>query len=129
MFAAPCIQRRKEGSMANRIRNLVLGAAVLIAGIVGLFLPVSTWDGSSSIIACGNAVSADLSAARTANEKTPANIPVLNEVVPHPDYVAHCESAISGRRHWAIPLTIVGAVGVLVGSLYRGRRAGQPGRR
>jgi hypothetical protein len=34
---------------------------VLIAGVVGLFLPVSVFDGNSSTVACGNAVTADQS--------------------------------------------------------------------
>ncbi len=113
----------------SRLRNVILGAVVLIAGVVGLVLPVSTWDGQNSTIACGNAVSADLSVAGAANETTPANISVLGQSIPHPDYVAQCESAISGRRHWAIPLTIVGAVGLLVGLLYQGRRKVYRGRR
>ncbi|MDT5014067.1 MAG: hypothetical protein QOD39_227 [Mycobacterium sp.] len=115
--------------MANRLRNVLLGLALLIVGVVGLFLPVSVFDGHSSTIGCGNAVKADLSAAQAANAPTPAGIPAANQVVPHSDYVAGCESSIDGRRRWAIPLAIVGAVGLLVGLLYRGKRGdGRPGR-
>jgi hypothetical protein len=95
---------------------------VLIAGVVGLFLPVSVWDGHSSTVACGNAVVANQSGPRAANDTPVASAPILDQAVPHPDFVAECESAISGRRHWAIPLTIVGAAGVLLGIFVRGRR-------
>jgi hypothetical protein len=114
--------------MANRLRNVVVGAAVLIAGAIGLFLPVSVFDGNSSTIGCGNAVVADQTVPQAANDTTAAGVPVANQVVLHLDYVAECESAISGRRHWAIPLVIVGAAGILVGLVARGRRkAGRPG--
>jgi hypothetical protein len=106
--------------MASRLRNVVTGAVVLIAGVVGLFLPVSVFDGNSSTVACGNAVTADESGPRAANEAPVASAPILNQAVPHPDFVAACADAISGRRHWAIPLTIVGAAGVLVGAFVRG---------
>jgi hypothetical protein len=107
--------------MANRLRNVVLGAVVLIAGVVGLFLPVSVFDGNSSTVACGNAVTADQSGPKAANEVPVASAPVLNQAVPHPDFVAACDDAISGRRRWAIPLTIVGAAGLVLGLFVRGR--------
>ena len=68
---------------------LLLGAVVLIAGVIALIVPVSiTGDGQS--IGCGNAVAADSSEADTANGKTVANVPILNQIVPHTDYVAEC---------------------------------------
>jgi hypothetical protein len=108
--------------VTSRLRNLVVGVAVLIAGVVGLFLPVSVWDGHSSTVACGNAVVVDRSGPRAANDAPVTSAPILDQAVPHPDFVAECESAILGRRHWAIPLAIVGAVGVVLGSFVRGRR-------
>jgi hypothetical protein len=111
----------------KRIRNVALGVAVLIAGVVGLFLPVSVWDGQSSTVACGNAVVADQSGPRAANDAPVASAPVLDQAVPHPDFVAECESAVSGRRHWAIPLVIVGLAGVVLGFAARGRRGVAPG--
>jgi hypothetical protein len=107
--------------VTSRLRNLVVGVAVLITGVVGLFLPVSVWDGHSSTVACGNAVVADQSGPRAANDAPVASAPILDQAVPHPDFVAECESATSGRRHWAVPLTIVGAAGVLLGIFVRGR--------
>ena len=94
---------------------LLVGAVVLIAGVIALLVPVSvTGDGQS--IGCGNAVATDLSEAEAANGKTVANVPILNQIVPHTDYVAECQEAVSGRRSWSIPLAVVGAL-VLAGSL------------
>src|SRR3978361_1099760 len=88
---------------------LLVGAVLLIAGVIALLVPVSiTGDGSS--IGCGNAIAADSSAAEAANGKTVANVPILNQIVPHTDFVANCQAAISSRRSWSIPLTAIGAL-------------------
>ena len=78
---------------------MAIGGAVLVVGLVGLLLPVSAFDGGVSTVACGNALAANQS-----------------------PLVAACDSAISGRRHWAIPLVIVGAAGILAGIAVRGRK-------
>ena len=103
------------------VRRLILaiGAVLLIAGVIGLFVPVSVSDGSGGSIGCGNAVATDLSAAQQANSKGVANIPIVNQIVPHTDYVAQCQSAVGGRRAWTIPLTIVGVIGVAGALLVR----------
>ncbi|MGA8546024.1 MAG: aminopeptidase [Mycobacterium sp.] len=93
---------------------------MLIAGIVGLLLPVSVWNGGNSTIGCGNAIVAEKPAPTTAN-LGPIGVAVPEQAA-HPDNVAQCDSAISSRRHWAIPLVIVGTAGLLVGIFYRGRR-------
>ena len=116
---------RREKRVTHRVRNVVIGAAVLIAGVIGLFLPVSVFDGGHSTIACGNAVMADESTWTAANA-TSGDVAFRGERIPHPDYVAACQDAISGRRHWAIPLTIVGAAGILVGLFFRGGRGAVP---
>lgn len=109
-----------EDNVKNRLRNLLLGAAVLIAGVVGLFLPVSAWNGGSSTVRCGNAIVAEKPAPSTTNlGRISVAVP---EQAAHPDYAAQCDSAISSRRHWAIPLVIVGTAGVLLGIFYRPRR-------
>ena len=101
--------------MNTRRLVLLVGAAVLIAGVIALLVPVSvTGDGQS--IGCGNAVATDLSEAEAANGKTVANVPILNQIVPHTDYVATCQEAVSRRRSWSIPLAVVGAL-VVAGSL------------
>ena len=74
-------------------------------------------------ISCGNGDAADPSAAQEANHNNPANLPILNQILPHTDYTAQCQSAVSGRRAWTIPVTIVGLV-VIAGSFFVGRRAG-----
>jgi hypothetical protein len=91
--------------------------------VIGLLVPVSVSDGNGSSLGCGNAVVSDLTAARNANDKSVANIPVVNQLVPHTDYVAQCESALGTRRAWTIPLTLVGLVGIAGALLVRRDRA------
>ncbi len=100
------------------VRRLVLAAGVilLIAGVIALLVPVSVANGNGGSIECGNAVAQDLSGARSANDSTVANVPILNQIVPHSDFVAQCQSAVSGRRAWSIPLAVVGAL-VAAGAL------------
>jgi hypothetical protein len=101
---------------------VLVGAVLLIAGVIALLVPVSVSNGNGGDISCGNAVAADLSGARSANNSTVANIPILNQVVPHTDYVAECESSLSSRRTWSIPLTAVGVIGIAGVFLVSGRR-------
>ncbi len=108
-----------------KLRQLVLlvGAVALIVGVIGLLVSVSVPGPDNGSIGCGNGLVQDLSAAREANNKNPANLPILNELVPHSDYVAQCQSAVSGRRAWTIPVAVVGLV-VIAGSFFVGGRAG-----
>jgi hypothetical protein len=108
--------------MSLRRLALLLGALLLVAGVIALLVPVSVPGNDSGSIGCGNAVSA-----RAANNGTVANVPILNQLLPHTDFVAQCESAVSSRRSWSIPLAVVGAV-VLVGALVV-RPTGRVGRR
>jgi hypothetical protein len=105
------------------LRRLVLlaGAVILVVGVIGLLMPVSIAGPDNQKIGCGNAVVADDSAAAQADSRNPVNLPVLNELVPHTDYVAQCKSAVSDRRMWSIPVTIVGLV-VLGGGFAIGGR-------
>jgi hypothetical protein len=107
------------------LRRLILlvGAIALIAGIIGLLVPVSVPGPDNGSIGCGNGLVQDLSAAREADNNNPANLPILNEVIPHTDYVTQCQSALSSRRAWAIPVAVVGLV-VIAGSFFVGGRAG-----
>jgi hypothetical protein len=107
------------------LRKLILlvGAVALIIGVIGLLVPVSVPGPDSGSISCGNGIVSDLSAAREANNNNPANLPILNEIIPHSDYVAQCQSAVSGRRTWTIPVAVVGLV-VIAGSFFVGGRAG-----
>jgi hypothetical protein len=102
---------------------LLVGAVVLVIGVIGLLMPVSVPGPDNQNIGCGNAVAADSSAAQQADNQNPANLPIINQVVPHTDYTAACQSAVSGRRAWTIPVAIIGLV-VAVGSFFIGGRAG-----
>jgi hypothetical protein len=107
------------------MRNVLMGAVVLIAGVVGLFLPVSVFDGISSTVSCGTAAAPDHAAP---NAPAGPSAPAIDQAIPHPDLTAAWDSAISGRRHWAIPLVIVGAGGLVIGVVALGRRAAKRGR-
>lgn len=109
--------------MTVRRLVLVVGAVVLVVGIIGLFVPVSVSDGNGGSLGCGSAAVSNLSSAQEANNKSVANIPVLNQVIPHTDFVAECQSALSSRRAWTIPVTVIGVI-VLVGAYFvRGSRS------
>ncbi len=102
---------------------LIAGAAVLLVGVIALLMPVSV-PGPDASIGCGNGIAADLSQAREVDSGNLANLPVLNELIPHKDFVPACESAVSSRRSWAIPVAVVGLV-LLAGSFFVGGRTGR----
>ncbi len=102
---------------------MIAGVALLLVGVIALVMPVSV-SGPDTSIGCGNGIAADMSEARDADSGNLANLPVLNEIVPHTDYVAECEAAVSSRRSWAIPVAVVGLV-VLAGSFFVGGRSGR----
>jgi hypothetical protein len=105
----------------NLRRLIVLaGAILLIVGIVGLLVPVSVSGANGDKIGCGNAIVSDLSAPREADNQNLANLPVLNQIVPHTSYIAECESALSHRRAWAIPLAVVGVIAAAGAFVIRG---------
>jgi len=104
---------------------MVVGAVLLLAGVIGLLLPVSVPDGNGGSIGCGNGIASDLQSARSANDKSGANIPIVGQLVPHTDYVSECQSSLSSRRSWTIPLAVLGVlvVGGAVLPELLGRRA------
>lgn len=108
--------------MTARRLVLALGAIVLVVGVIGLLVPVSVTDADGTSVGCGNAVMADLSGAQATNDQGVANVPVLNEIVPHTDFVALCESALSSRRAWSIPVAVIGALVAVGGAFLGGRR-------
>jgi hypothetical protein len=103
---------------------LLVGAILLIAGVVGLLMPVSIPGPDGGSIGCGNAVAQDLSAARQADSTNIANLPILEQLIPHSGYVTQCQSALSQRRTWAIPVAVVGLV-VTAGAFFVGGRTGR----
>jgi hypothetical protein len=115
--------------MSLRRLILLVGAVALIAGIIALLVPVSVSGTNGDSIGCGNAIAPDLTAAREADDKNLANVPILNQIVPHTNYVAECESSLSHRRAWSIPLAAVGAIAIAGSLLVRGgpARAGAAG--
>ncbi|OBF02962.1 aminopeptidase [Mycobacterium sp. 852002-10029_SCH5224772] len=111
------------------VRRLIIGvgAVLLLAGVIGLLAPVNVTDSNGHSIGCGNAVVTDLSAARNANNSSVANIPILNQIVPHTDYVAQCQSSVGSRRAWAIPLAVLGVIAIGATVLTGRRGAAGPG--
>lgn len=110
------------------LRRLVLlaGALVLLVGIIGLLMPVSIAGPDNQKIGCGNAIAADNSSATQADNNNPVNLPIINEVIPHTDYVAQCDTAVSDRRMWSIPVAVIGVL-VLAGSFLVGGRTVRAG--
>ncbi len=98
---------------------LVAGAALLIAGVIGLFMPVSV-SGNNEHIGCGSAAVSELSAAHNADNRSGANIPVLSQVLPHTDYVSQCQSSLSTRRAWTIPMAVFGVLAIAGSFLVHG---------
>jgi hypothetical protein len=113
----------KERGMTVRRFVLVLGAVALVVGIIGLLVPVSVSDSKGGSLGCGNAAISNLSSAREANNKSVASIPILNQIVPHTDFVAECQSALSGRRSWTIPVTVIGAIAIVAALFVRVNRS------
>lgn len=114
-----------DGRPTVTVRRMIIavGAVLLLAGVIGLLVPVSVSDSNGNSVSCGNGIAMDLSSARSANDKNGANIPILNQVLPHTDYVAQCQSSVNSRRSWAIPLAVIGVVGI-GGALLVRRQAG-----
>src|ERR1700753_2542539 len=104
---------------------MVAGAVLLLVGVIGLLMPVSVPDGSSGSIGCGNALASNLQSARSANDKTGANIPIVGQLVPHTDYVSECQASLSSRRSWSIPVALLGFV-VVVGAALPELQARRP---
>jgi hypothetical protein len=96
-----------------------VGAVLLLAGVIGLLVPVSISDGNGNSISCGSAIAPDSSPARNANERNGANIPILNQLLPHTDFVAQCNSSVHGRQAWTIPLAVIGVLGIAGALLVR----------
>ncbi|OBK27450.1 aminopeptidase [Mycobacterium asiaticum] len=111
--------------MTKRRLIIAVGAVLLLTGVIGLLVPVTVANSNGGSISCGNGVVSDLDGARAANDRSVANIPILNQIVPHTDFVAECESAVSSRRTWTIPLTVIGLLGV-AGVLLMRRTEGKP---
>ncbi|MDT5137891.1 MAG: hypothetical protein QOD58_2153 [Mycobacterium sp.] len=108
------------------VRRLIIavGAVLLLVGVIGLLVPVEVSNSNGGTVSCGNGIASDLAGARAVNERSVANVPILNQIIPHTDFVAACESSLSTRRAWTIPLALVGLVAI-GGSLLVRRTEGE----
>lgn len=119
--------------LTGRRAVLLAGAILLVAGVIGLFVPVSISGGNGGSIGCGSAVHSDVSAARSQDNQNAGNlpviqqIPVINQIAPQSHYVADCNSALGKRRLWTIPLTLIGILAVAA-ALFVQRPRGAPAR-
>jgi hypothetical protein len=98
--------------MSGRRLGLVAGVILFVAGVIGLFVPVTISGG----IGCGSALHSDVSAARAQDDRNVGNspivqqIPIANQIAPTSQFVASCNTAVSHRRLWTIPLIVAGVV-------------------
>ncbi len=107
---------------------LLLGGILLIAGIIALLTPVSASGGNESV-GCGNAVASDFSQAQAkdqnlgnaASDIVSSVAPSIGSQIPQTHYVDACNSALSTRRAWSIPLAAVGLLVVAGSFMVRGR--------
>ena len=103
---------------------LLVGAVLLLAGIIALLTPVRI-SGPSGNANCGMAISGgDLAEAQQKDNNAgnaaggvPVIGPLVQSMAPQTQthYVADCNSAIDTRLAWSVPLAVVGAL-VTVGS-------------
>jgi len=105
----------------------LVGGVIALACAFALVVPVSISDGGGGAIGCGNAVAPQLADALDANAQRVANVPTVESTVPHTNYVAQCQSSLSGRRGWAIPVAAVGLVAALAALFTQREPAAAPG--
>jgi hypothetical protein len=103
--------------MSNRgLLTAALAVALLVGGLLALHFPVyiDAYDRWGWQIECGDGYGADLAQAAIADEgfdpasgePPPANVSTGN------DYVGQCNTALAIRRAWAIPLAVLGWLGL-----------------
>lgn len=98
-----------------------VGLVALVALIVGFIaMNQSVSAPTNSGISCGTAMAENYSAARQKDQLNELTA-TMSRYQSLSDYEGECRSAISGRRMWSIPLTVVGLV-VVIGAVVAGRR-------
>jgi len=97
---------------------MAVGAVLLIAGVIGLLVPVSTSDNHGNSVSCGSAIAPDTSAAKKANDQNGNNIPIVGPMIST-DLVAQCNSSVHSRQMWTIPLAVIGVLGIAGALLVR----------
>lgn len=105
----------------SRWMIVAVGAALLLAGVVGLLVPISVSDGGGSI-GCGNAVATDETAAMRATDMRAARMPIVQQFVPRTDYSVLCDTSVTNRRIWTVPLALLGTIGIAGALLVRKQR-------
>jgi hypothetical protein len=119
-------------------RNLLTAAVavvLLVGGLLALHFPVyiDAYDRWGWRIECGDGYGADLGQAAIADqgfdpasgEPPPAAVATGNAVSAGNDYVGQCNTALAIRRAWAIPLAVLGWLGLsaLAFGMLRSREA------
>lgn len=122
--------------MNARMLVLVAGAALLIAGLIGLLVPASAsgndLQGNKVSVGCGVPIAGgDTKDAEqkdqnlgnaAANGANNLGLPGVANAIPQTHFVAACNSAVNTRLAWTIPLAVAGAL-VIAGSFaMRGRQ-------
>ena len=110
--------------MTPRTFVALIAAALFLAGGIALLSPVSIETGSAAM-PCGTAVSGDVGKAKAADQETVLKRTLSGgaAMFPKTDYIGDCRSALSTRRAWTVPLTVVGAVALLGAVAVRTRPA------
>jgi hypothetical protein len=92
--------------------GLFLGGIGVIVGVVGMLSPVSV-SPEQQIVKCGSAIAPDLSAARAEDDRSPANVPILGEVVADTNYTRLCHMELDDRRIGTISLAAFSATAII----------------
>jgi hypothetical protein len=95
--------------MAPRTVTMVIGLAFLLAGLLIMFLPMSSDTPGGSPVSCGNALGIGFD--EIAVEKI------------DPTFVGICGRLRNERMGWALPMAIGGGVLLAVGGLVGRRRS------
>ena len=110
-------------SMNTLVRRIVLfvGVVAFVVGAVGLITPVSV-SPNEETVACGSAISPDLSAARAADDGESSNVPIPGGFVENTNFTRLCRMELSDRRIGTIVLAVAGALAI-GGALVVGARS------
>lgn len=95
--------------MVIRLMIVFAGVVALMVGIAGLLVPVSV-SADRQVVRCGSPIAPDLSAARTHDDASAANVPVLGEVVTDTNFTRLCRKDLEDRRLWTITLAVAGTL-------------------
>lgn len=116
--------------MNARAVLLVIGAVLLVAGVIGLLVPVSASSNNEGV-GCGIPIAGgDLAQAQdkdknlgntAADAASSVGLPGISNAIPQTHFVAACNSAVSTRLWWSIPLAIIGLLGIGGSFLAHGR--------